>query len=104
MILRTKDDELDKPIEREMETREDYRIPEPQDIRRMPVGFQEPPRSLGRREYEREPLERPLPRPAPMERYGRSLEDTINEILYRLDEIERRLARIEGYEPQPRRY
>ena len=123
MILHTKDDsDLDKPnMERDddFEPRDDYHIPEPEDIRRLPTpGFQEPPRPI-EQGYRREPqpmsmpesrplapIRAPEPRPAPAEPpvYRRSLEDSVNEILYRLDNIERRLASLEGYAPQPRRY
>lgn len=126
MILRTKDDsDLDKPIERETRDfgpRDDYHIPEPEDIRRLPTpGFREPQGPLAqervdyRRELQRDEMipmpERPPLRPAPipaepMPRPPRSTtEDSINDIMYRLDNIERRLARLEGaYTPQPRRY
>ncbi|UCG95517.1 MAG: hypothetical protein JSV92_00495 [archaeon] len=141
MILHTKkDSDLDKPnFERDSERdenhfnenrfgpREDYHIPEPEDIRRMPTpGFQNPrpdpePRGVDydrdlqpipmpeRREPMPVPRQRP-PEPAPQPRYpGRDIEDALNQILYRLDDIERRLARLEGYppprpQPQPRRY
>lgn len=106
---------------------DDYHIPEPEDIRRMPTpGFQEPSSGFQnqnsqqnnfnyRRDQpmpmpERQPMPYPSqPAPAPQPSYPRNIEDTLNQILYRLDDIERRLDRIEGYSPrqpvpQPRRY
>lgn len=123
MILHTKDDsDLDKPHmgrDDDFEPRDDYHIPEPEDIRRLPTpGFQEPQRPI-EQGYGREPQPMSMPerrplapmrvpeaRPVPAEPpiYRRSLEDSVNEILYRLDNIERRLAMLEGYAPQPRRY
>jgi len=113
MILHTKDDSLDKPRfeeERDFGPREDYHIPEPEDIRRLPnPGFQEPPRPV-ERNYPQQPLERPAPfpepRPVPEPRPSPrpTVEEQIREILYRLDDIERRLARLEGTYPAPRRY
>lgn len=132
IILHTKDD-LDRPNtdreEREFGPSDDYHIPEPDDIRRLPnPGFQEPQREYNSNPYEQSnyvrenpvPMPRPAnpypePRPAPVtapeprQYYGRTVEDQVREILYRLDDIERRLARLEGYgpaapQPQPRRY
>ncbi len=118
MILHTKDDELDKPNVREEPRESDYRIPEPEDIRRLPPPapareFQERP--LENRappsfnEFNREPpLQRPPatpfpePRPAPAPRP--SIEEQIRNIMYRLDDLERRVARLEGMYPPPRRY
>ncbi len=111
MILRKKDDsDLDSPrIERDYAPREDYRIPEPRDIRRLPnPGMQSPPT----RSYAPEPRspvpERPARMPPPAEEPPHMAEpripennNVINQILYRLDNIERRLDRLEGYRPQP---
>ena len=119
MILHTRDDsDLDKPHvreERSFEPREDYHIPEPEDISRLPnPGFQEPSRPLERREEYREPYKEPTPPPLerpmgpsvpePRAPPRPSIEDQIREIMYRLDDIERRLARLEGTYPAPRRY
>ena len=124
MILHTKDDpDLDKPSmnrdDRDYSSRDDYHIPEPQDIRRLSAPeFQETPRPYsGGMDYGREPPRNdnysmperppmrppPLPEARPQPRSG--IENDVRDILYRLDNIERRLARLEGtYAPQPRRY
>lgn len=126
MILHKKDD-LDKPNlsseGRDFGPGDDYHIPEPDDIRRLPnPGFQEPPRDYTMNPYEQNyprenpapatrpaspyPEQRPIQMPAPEPRpyYGRSVEEQLREIIYRIEDIERRLARLEGYQPQPRRY
>jgi len=153
MILHTKDD-LDKPNFRGHESdfnpnslserhnnedrfgpSDDYHIPEPEDIRRMPTpGFQEPPVQNFQSGYNQEHSQpvnqntqqnnfdyrrdqpipmpqrqsQPIPRqptypsaPAPQPHYQRNIEDTLNQILYRLDDIERRLSQLESYGPQP---
>lgn len=122
MIIRKKDD-LDKPNlgsdEKDFEPGDDYHIPEPDDIRRLPnPGFQEPHTEYAPGPYEQgypreAPVQtqrpyyqeqRPVTSPEPRPYYGRSIEDQVREILYRIEDIERRLARLEGYQPQPRRY
>ena len=114
MILHTKDDDVDKPITRDYtpEHRDDYNIPEPEDIRRLPQpDFHEAPAPMERRNYrepyrepplERPPMTSPFSEPRPVPRP--SVEEQIRDIVYRLDNIERRLARLEGTYPQPRRY
>ena len=143
MITNKKDDLLDKPNFKDENDdfgsgRDDYHIPEPEDIRRLPnPGFQNPQEnynSIGRGEtqmnYQQQPnsmnrvninpppqrqmVPPPMPEQPPMNNRmvqrppPDNMQDQINRIFYRLDDIERRIARLEGYgpvpSPQPRRY
>ncbi len=115
-----KDSNLDKPRKSDDiqgRPHDDYHIPEPEDIRRLPSpSIQNMPRDdYSRRQpmepnYPREPQrnrEYQYPEPQRMNPERRmpqtrpDINETIRDILYRIDNIERRVSRLERYGPQP---
>ena len=101
-------------------SREDYHIPEPDDIRRLPnpnFGTDTRREPVDEREYrvpERrvpEPRMTPTPEPPTFEskvpfRGPTNIDEILSEIMYRLDNIDKRLANLERNvaPPAPRRY
>jgi len=99
-------------------SREDYHIPEPDDIRRLPnpnFGTDIRREPVNNRAYNvpenREPRLAPTPEPPTFEskvpfRGPTNIDEVLSEIMYRLDDIDKRLANLERniQPPVPRRY
>ncbi|MCD6477967.1 MAG: hypothetical protein J7K87_03105 [Candidatus Aenigmarchaeota archaeon] len=112
-----KNTEPRKPIIEAGAPREDYHIPGPEDIRSLPAPNFNVGRDMNREvprrnEYQvpREPRFEPTPEPPTMVRENNfrgptNLDEVLDEILRRLDDIDRRLANLErSVSPPSRRY